>query len=88
LPGVSTFTSPTAKANGADLVVSGGALTLSGIGPIGFPSLETLIQNGNLNLTLSTDQIDEVGGKAELGFPITSVCLLSQLVPMAKLMTH
>lgn len=58
---------------GADLPVSGGALTLSGIGPIGFPSLEALIQNGNLNLSLAEDQIAEVGGKAELGFPITSV---------------
>lgn len=56
--------------------MSGGALTLSGIGPVGFPSLAALIQNGNLNLTLSTDQIAEVAGKAELGFPITWVSML------------
>ncbi|KAG8880528.1 hypothetical protein FRB97_000698, partial [Tulasnella sp. 331] len=51
--------------------LSGGTIANTGLGVNGYPDLQTLIANNNFNLSISETALDQVAGKAELGYPIT-----------------
>lgn len=51
--------------------VSGGALATLGIGLNGYPTVQALQENGNFNLSIDDAVFQELGGKAEQGFPVT-----------------
>lgn len=51
--------------------MSGGALATLGIGLNGYPTIQSLQDNGNFNLTIDDAVFEELGGKAEQGFPVT-----------------
>ena len=51
--------------------MSGGSLATLGLGINGYPTIQALQDNGNFNLTINDAVFEELGGKAELGFPVT-----------------
>jgi hypothetical protein len=53
------------------MTVSGGSLATMVLGVNGYPTIAALQENGNFNLTINDAAFEELGGKAELGFPVT-----------------
>lgn len=51
--------------------MSGGALSTYGLGINGYPTVQALQDNANFNLTIDDAVFQELGGKAEVGFPVT-----------------
>ena len=66
-----------ARARGirAEGTVSGGSFAVVSMGVQGYPTLQSLLDNDNFNTTANDTAFAELGGKAELGFPITYVAL-------------
>ena len=56
--------------------MSGGAAALAGLAVNGFPTIQSMITNGNLNFTgNSTSYAIEFPGKGEAGFYLTQVSI-------------
>ncbi|KAG8845364.1 hypothetical protein FRB96_002522 [Tulasnella sp. 330] len=51
--------------------LSGGTIANTALGVNGYPDLQTLIANNNFNFSISPEALEQVAGKAELGYPIT-----------------